>query len=105
METNRLKQFRALVETGNLRKAAELLNISHSGLSKSMRAFEVEVGKKLFLQSGRGLVTTDEGAKLYERSQRFLEELDSLLDHSTHAPRELVRLGAFEVFTTHFIGI
>ena len=66
METNRLKQFCTVKETGNLRKAANLLGISHSGLSKSMKALEEELGFPLFQSNGRGIVVTDEGLKLYE---------------------------------------
>jgi DNA-binding transcriptional LysR family regulator len=106
METNRLQQFRVVVETGNLRKAAEILAISHSGLSKSMKALETELGVTLFHPSGRGIVTSDEGMRLYERSKRFLEELNLFLGHRKNEeeqPRNL-RIGSFEVFTSYFVG-
>lgn len=102
METNRLKQFRIIVETGNLRKASDLLSISHSGLSKSMKAFEQEMGFALFQASGRGIVVTDRGRKLYERSATFMTELDHLL--GTVEERKFLRIGSFEVFTSYFMG-
>ena len=104
METNRLRQFRAIVETGNLRKAADLLAISHSGLSKSMKAFEAELGQTLFLPSGRGIVVTDGGMQVYERSTRFLLELDQFLGKAEPSPISSLRLGSFEVFTSYFVG-
>ncbi len=108
METNRLLQFRIVVETGNLRKAASLLNMSHSGLSKSMKALEAELGFPLFLPSGRGIVISDEGQALYERSMRFFEELDRLIGKKAGAPARtsapLLRIGSFETFTSFFIG-
>jgi DNA-binding transcriptional LysR family regulator len=102
METNRLKQFCTIVETGSLRKASDLLGISHSGLSKSMKAFELEVGFTLFQASGRGIAITDLGRNLYEKSPAFISQLNHLLG----SPEEtkFVRIGSFEVFTSFFMG-
>jgi DNA-binding transcriptional LysR family regulator len=104
METNRLRQFCAVVETGSLRRAADILGISHSGLFKSLKNLEEEVGFPLFLPSGRGIVVSDPGRELYERSGRFFEELGHLMGKSDPKPETLVRLGSFEVFTTYFTG-
>ena len=104
METNRLIQFRAIVETGNFRKAAELLNISHSGLSKSMKVFEEEIGFTLFQPSGRGVVVSDDGKVFYERSKRFLEEYNRLLGEKSEPSSPTVRIGSFETFTSFFVG-
>ena len=106
METNRLRQFRVVVETGNLRKAAALLGISHSGLSKSMRALEQETGMSLFLPNGRGIVVSDEGRELFERCAPFLNDLDRLLGKSeARTPAtHIARIGSFEVFTSYFMG-
>jgi DNA-binding transcriptional LysR family regulator len=104
METNRLKQFCTIVETGNLRKAADLLGISHSGLSKSMRALEQEAGIPLLLPHGRGIVVSDEGRSLYQRCSPFFLELDRLLGRAEAHPADLIRIGSFEVFTSYFIG-
>lgn len=104
METNRLVQFRTVVETSNLRRAAEILGISHSGLSKSMKTLEDELGLVLFQTSGRGIVISDDGAKIYERSKRLLEEVQQFLGDRTQSRAEALRLGSFEVFTSFFIG-
>jgi DNA-binding transcriptional LysR family regulator len=104
METNRLIQFRAIVETGNFRKAAELLNISHSGLSKSMKSFELELGFSLFQPSGRGVVVSDDGKQFYERSRRFLEEYNLLIGRVIEKPTHALRIASFETFTSFFIG-
>jgi DNA-binding transcriptional LysR family regulator len=104
METNRIRQFRVIVETGNLRKAAEILAISHSGLSKSMKALEVELELTLFHPSGRGIVISDAGMRFYERCKRFLDELDRLLIGSIPVNTPNLRIGSFEVFTTSFVG-
>ena len=104
METNRLRQFCTVVETGNLRKAGELLGISHSGLFKSLKVLEDETGIRLFLPSGRGIVVTDSGRELYERSSHFFHDLERLLGKETSVEPDLLRIGSFEVFTTYFMG-
>ncbi len=104
METNRLKQFCTVVDTGNLRKASDLLGISHSGLFKSLKVLEEELGYALFIPSGRGIVPSDQAKLLYERSNRFFSELDILFGKSEAPSPSLVRIGSFEVFTTYFTG-
>lgn len=104
METNRLIQFRAVVETGNFRKAAELLNMSHSGLSKSIKSLETELGYVLFQPSGRGVVVSDDGKRFYDRTHRFLEEYERLIGLDTPRSPHAVRIASFETFTSYFIG-
>ncbi len=104
METSRLRHFRMVVETQNLRRAAELLRISHSGLSKSLKALEAELGLTLIMPSGRGLVVTDDGHRIYARSEEVLRAVDGLTGRNEAVPRLKVRLGSFEVFTSFFIG-
>ncbi len=104
MDTNRIEQFCVIVETGNLRKAAEILNISHSGLSKSMKALEEELGYNIFLASGRGIIPSDEGKRLYSRSQKFLEEYRHLIAKQDRQISTPLRIGSFETFTSFFIG-
>ena len=104
MDTNRIKQFCTIVATGNLRKASDLLGISHSGLSKSMRVLEAEIGFPLFIPNGRGIVISDEGMRLYKRAPSFLAEWDRLLGKSTPRQHDLIRIGSSEVFTCYFTG-
>ena len=104
METNRIRQFRVVVETGNLRKAAELLGISHSGLSKSLKALEAELGVELLQPSGRGIVISDHGRRFYERSARFMEEFEAMIGPASAGAPDTLRFGSFETFTSFFVG-
>jgi DNA-binding transcriptional LysR family regulator len=106
MDTNRLRQLCVVVETGGLRDAARLLHISHSGLSKSIKALEQELDAALFLPSGRGIVPTDVGRRVYAVAKKVLvkiEELESAAHGEAPAERPL-RIAAGEVFSTYFIG-
>lgn len=102
METNRLRQFYAIYQIGNLRKAAELVGISHSGLSKSMNALEQELQLKLFLPAGRGIAFTDEAHAFAAKIPDFLASLDALTGTSSAVEKRMLRIGTFEVFSTYF---
>lgn len=106
METNRLRQLSAIVETGGLREAARLLHISHSGLSKSMKALEHDLGVPILAPQGRGVVLTDAGKRVYATAKRVLaevEQLESAARGESLTPRPL-RIATFEIFSTYVLG-
>lgn len=103
METNRLRQFRAVYESKNLRKAAEILGLSHSALSKSLKVLQAQLGKQLLIQKGRNIEITEEGHDFFKRLQVFLEAEESLLLPSLKR-NEVLRIGTFETFSTHLLG-
>lgn len=107
METNRLVHFKTLVEIGNMRKAAELLHVSHGGLSKSIAKLESELGAKLIRPEGRGIAITEQGKQVYAKARELLGAADSFLSDVKGLGSEVtdvVRIGTFEVFSTYFIG-
>ena len=107
METDRLRQFKTVVDAGGILKASELLGITGGGLSKSIKTLELELGYGLFLQKGRGLELTEEGQELYKRLDQFLEALESLTDFKASPLEEIekpFRFATFEVFSTYFLA-
>jgi len=103
METNRIRQFCVVAETENLRKAAEILNLSHSALSKSLKVLQDELRQTLLAPSGRNIVITDEGKAFYKKAVEFLKHEHDLLTKD-ESRSETVRIGTFEVFSTHLLG-
>lgn len=103
METNRLRQFRVVCETKNLRKAAELLGMSHSALSKSIKVLEEQLKIDLLLQTGRNIEITEEGKSLLPRLIAFLEAEGTLVP-TRQASASTLRIGTFEVFSTYLLG-
>jgi DNA-binding transcriptional LysR family regulator len=83
METDRLKYFCVIVDTGSLTKAAEVLGVSHSGLSKAMSVLQDELGFKILIPKGRGLELTEKGRELYENSRKILEMVNGLKQDKT----------------------
>lgn len=99
METDRLRQFCLIVETGSLSRAAELLRVTHSALSKSMTNLQGELKVKLLQPSGRGLSVTKEGLRIYQSAKSFLKsEKELFFSTSTDDVAEL-RIGTVEIFS------
>ena len=104
MDINKLIHFRTVVETQNIRRASELLHISAGALSKSLRVFQEELNMSLLEPDGRGILITEQGQLLYQNSNRLIEELDHL-NRNLNAPANTeIKLGTYEVFSTHFIA-
>lgn len=101
MESDRLKQFCAVVETGSLTQAAESLGITLSGLSKSMKILQEQLNKELLLPRGRGILVTEDGRRVYQRAKLILVELGKL---SATQSLNSFRIGYLEVFAYNLIG-
>lgn len=102
METNRLKYFCTIVDTGSLSKAATLLGLSHSALSKSMALLQSETGLQLLRPQGRGLEITNEGKAFYRRAQIVLREVLSLTTTPV-AQQSFTRIGLSEAFSCSLV--
>lgn len=107
METNRLKQFCTLFEIGSMTEAANVLGISVSGLHKSIKVLEEELGVLLTQPQGRGIILSEQADRLYPRALDILKRTNDLQDLS-HMPKESsLRIGGLEVFSfilPHFLS-
>jgi len=106
MDLVKLKYFAVTAETGSVRKAADLLQISPPALSRAIRQLEEELGIELFIPSGRGIAITDQGRLFHRRANRLLGEYESFLAdvRGTHPDNDQLRIGTFEIFSTHVLG-
>ena len=73
---NWLPAFRAVAETGNVRRAAERLHVSPSALSRTVRLLEDEIGKPLFDRVGRTLRLNDAGEQLLAAVRDSMRRID-----------------------------
>ncbi len=96
--------FSVLSRAGSITKASELLNISQPALSKAIKTLEVELGQKLIVPSGRGIVITDYGHQLVAHCDPLLERLSQIssLNQNQKMERDL-KIATFEVFSTYFL--
>lgn len=79
MEMQQIRHFLAVAEHGSIGAAAEALNLSQPGLSRSIRALEDALGTALFERRSRGVDLTDFGRALQRRAYVIRNEHDRAL--------------------------
>lgn len=92
---NLLFRFKAIAESGSLRRAAETLNITQPALSRSLRQLEQYYGKPLFERHARGVRPTRFGERLLStisRIARDWEVAETALSKEAHLAAGTLRL-------------
>jgi len=84
-----LKAFYYAAETLNFTKAAELAALTQSGISQHIAKLESELGVNLFHRAARKVLLTEAGKKLKAFSERYIDQLDTLMDDLSSEGREL----------------
>ncbi|MBR7088203.1 MAG: LysR family transcriptional regulator [Mogibacterium sp.] len=78
MEIRHLRYFLAVAREENMTRAAELLHVSQPTLSKTLKALEEELGKKLFTRHSFSIELTDEGMLLRDRAADLIAMADKI---------------------------
>ena len=78
MEIKQLRYLIEIVECGTMLKAAEKLYITQSGLTRSIKNLEDELGMELFERKGNRLVINSYGEIIYQEGKRIVEEIEEL---------------------------
>jgi DNA-binding transcriptional LysR family regulator len=89
METRQLAAFCAVVKRQSFSQAAAALGVTQPAVSQQVRALERRFGAQLVDRSGRRVVPTEAGTRLYQRAQRLLdleEELVADFSRSSEGP-------------------
>jgi DNA-binding transcriptional LysR family regulator len=79
MDTKQLAAFCAVVERESFSRAALTLGVTQPAVSQQVRALERRLGAQLLDRSGRRVVPTDAGNRLYRSAQRLLALEEQLL--------------------------
>ncbi len=98
METNRLRYYCVVVETGSLTKASEIVGVSHSGLSKAISSLQTETGLIFFRPLGRGLEITEDGQWFYKKALEILR-LENEIQKGRTVEKKMIRIGMSEVLS------
>lgn len=75
-----LAAFRAVVETGAVTQAAEMLRVSQPAVSRMLSDLEHELGFKLFRRANRQIVPTAEGLAFHHEVQRAFVSLKEITE-------------------------
>lgn len=78
-DLNDLLAFRAVVEHGSFRKAAEAISITQPALSRRIEKLETALNVKLLVRTTRRVDLTSVGRAFLPRAERILDEVDTAL--------------------------
>lgn len=97
MNARQLEIFRAIMRSGTLTSAAQLLNVSQPAVSKVLRHLESQIGYRLFERVGGRLQPTAEAQLLYADADRVFREIEAVRDLAIRIRERrvgLLRIGA-----------
>lgn len=75
MKLRQLRFFVKVVETGNITKAAEQLNVAQTAIGLQMRNLEEDLNVQLLERHSRGVQPTAAGKLLYDRALQILQQI------------------------------
>jgi DNA-binding transcriptional LysR family regulator len=79
LDTEILRTFLAVAESGSITGGAERILRSQSAVSLQIKRLEMLLGRAVFIRHGRGVTLATAGEKLRPMAQRLLTQLDDAL--------------------------
>jgi DNA-binding transcriptional LysR family regulator len=79
LDSELLRTFLAVADTGNLTRGAQLVHRTQSAVSMQIKRLEEEIGTPLFVRGPRGVALTAKGDQLLSNARRIV----SLIDETT----------------------
>ncbi|MBJ3815146.1 LysR family transcriptional regulator [Shimwellia pseudoproteus] len=101
-----LKVFVAVARAGSFSRAGEIIGLSQSAVSHSVKELENEIGVRLLDRTTREVVLTDAGTQLASRLEPVLEDLHGVLLDARTVGQKLtgtVRVAASQTISAHLI--
>ncbi len=77
--------FAAVAEAGNFARAAEILGLTPSGVSRAIARLEARIGVRLFDRSPRYVTLTQEGHRFHEQAMPLLAGLEEAATNAAGA--------------------
>ncbi|RZT39383.1 LysR family transcriptional regulator [Cupriavidus agavae] len=102
-----LRCFLRIAELKSLSRAAEELDQTQSGVSRQLAALEAQLGKPLFVRTGRGVTLTEAGQKLQEAIGGPYRAIDQAVEgiRQAHGTTQgTVRLAIVHTVSYYFIA-
>lgn len=97
MDVRQLEYFMHVANTLNITHASARAHVSQPALSRQIRLLEIELGTKLFKRKARGVVLTETGQRLVDRTRILLADVGRIkgeIMSSADEPIGTVRLAA-----------
>ncbi|WP_197034931.1 LysR family transcriptional regulator [Herbaspirillum sp. RV1423] len=103
MDIRTLRYFSETVRLNSFSRAADILHVTQSTVSKMVRQLEEEIGTPLLIRSGRNLQLTDTGRIVYEQAQQILGNVQRL--HAEVDNTRNLRQGHLEIGIPPMVNI
>lgn len=103
MDLRQLEYFVHVANTLNITKAAMRAHISQPALSRQIRLLEDELGASLFQRKARGVMLTETGQRLLDRTKVLLENVGRMksdIQSAADEPIGTIRLAASNSLST-----
>jgi DNA-binding transcriptional LysR family regulator len=81
LDTDQLRSFMAIVDTGSFTRAADRVHKTQSAVSMHIRRLEEQLGRPLFVKHGRGVRLSGDGDRLVDFAREMLRIEASALMH------------------------
>ena len=105
LDTDQLRSFLAIVDSGSFTRAAERVHKTQSAVSMHIRRLEEQLGCALFVKYGRGARLTAEGESLIEYARRMIQiEAGAFAALSRKGLRGAARLGIPDDYAESFLA-
>lgn len=101
-----LRVFVAVTQQGSFSQAGQVIGLSQSAVSHSIKELEGEMGIRLLDRTTREVLLTEAGEQLASRLERLLEELNTtLLDVRSYGKQRsgTVRVAASQTISAHLM--
>jgi DNA-binding transcriptional LysR family regulator len=104
LDTDQLRSFLAIVDTGSFTRASERVHKTQSAVSMHIKKLEERLGRALFDKQGRGVRLSEDGEKLVDYARRMLQlEAAAVAAISNKGLTGHVRLGIPDDYADSFL--
>ena len=104
LDTDQLRSFLAIVDTGSFTRAADRVNKTQSAISMHIRRLEERLGTELFVKQGRGVRLSASGERLIDHARAMLQaEASALASIAGKGLTGRVRIGSPDDYAEPFL--
>ncbi len=105
-DLNLLNIFYQVAKSGQISKAAEVLNVSQPAISQHIKTLEDQTGFKLFSRSKKGVKLTNEAHEIYSYCKSIFANVESInhtLQNITDLDTGTLRIGASDTICKYYL--
>lgn len=104
LDSDQLRTFVAIADTGSFTKAAEIVHKTQSAVSMQMKRLEERVGRAVFERDGRASRLTEDGERLLDYARRIVRlNGECMASFETRALEGRVRLGLPDDYADRYL--